>query len=99
MKVVFTGEARRDLADIGDSIAVDSPNRARSFVRELTLKARQLAEMPRAFPLVPRYETSGVRRRPFGNYLIFYRAEKDQITIVHIMHGARDYERLLFPDP
>ena len=40
----------------------------------------------------------GIRRRPFGNYLIFYRIGIDAIEVVHILHGARDYEPLLFPE-
>ena len=33
-----------------------------------------------------------------GNYLIFYLLEADTVHIVHILHGAQDYEALLFPD-
>ena len=53
--------------------------------------------MPRAFPLIPRYEQHGIRRRPSGNYLIFYRFEDDRLTVLHVLHGTRDYEALLFP--
>jgi plasmid stabilization system protein ParE len=28
--------------------------------------------------------------------LIFYRVDADQVFIVHILHGAQDYESLLF---
>ena len=52
--------------------------------------------MPQAFPLVPRFEHTGIRRRVHGNYLIFYRIGPDAVDIIHIMHGAMDYERLLF---
>jgi plasmid stabilization system protein ParE len=48
--------------------------------------------------LVPRYEHHGIRRRPFGSYLIFYRVGTEAIEVVHILHGARDYEPLLFPE-
>jgi toxin ParE1/3/4 len=47
---------------------------------------------------VPRYEQFGIRRRPFGNYLIFYRVGPDAIEVVHILHRARDFEPLLFPE-
>jgi toxin ParE1/3/4 len=53
--------------------------------------------MPLAYPLVPRYESGGIRRRPVGDYLISYRLQDSRIEIVHILHGARDYEALLFP--
>jgi plasmid stabilization system protein ParE len=57
-----------------------------------------LADAPRGYPLVPRYEQFGIRRRPFGNFLIFYRVGTETIEVVHILHGARDYEPLLFPE-
>ena len=60
-----------------------------------------MLDAPRGYPLVPRYEHLGIRRRPFGRFLIFYRAGTDAIEVVHILHGlhgARDYESLLFPE-
>jgi toxin ParE1/3/4 len=98
VKVVVTAEAHQDLLRIGDYIAADNPVRARSFLRELREAIRQIGEVPRGFPLVPRYETSGIRRRPYGNHLIFYRVESDRVAIAHILHSARDYERILFPE-
>ena len=79
MKVVFTQSAKIDLEQIGDYIARDNPKRALSFVQELRSAALTLAGTPRALPVVPRYEGYAIRRRPFGNYLIFYRAEADQL--------------------
>jgi toxin ParE1/3/4 len=98
VKVRFSDEALRDLRRIGDYIARDSPLRAREFVRGLRSRAMQLSENPLAFPLVPRHEHSGIRRRVFRNYLIFYLIEGEIVYIVHILHGAQDYESILFPD-
>jgi toxin ParE1/3/4 len=56
----------------------------------------KLWAMRHAYPLVPRYEHVGIRRRPHGNYLIFHRISVDAIDIVHILRGARDYEPILF---
>jgi toxin ParE1/3/4 len=55
-----------------------------------------LTAVPRAYPLVPRHEKSGVRRAPHGNYLIFYRVTADMVEILHVLHGARDYEPIVF---
>jgi toxin ParE1/3/4 len=33
----------------------------------------------------------GLRFFPVGNYLIFYNARDDGITVVRVLHGARDY--------
>jgi plasmid stabilization system protein ParE len=98
MRVVLSGEAKTDLREIGFFIARDNKIRARSFVRELQAKAHDVGNMPRAFPPIPRYEHHGIRRRPYRDYLILYRIEDSRISIVRILHGARDYEALLFPE-
>lgn len=95
MRVMLSDSAKVDLAGIADHIAQDNPRRAHSFVKELLDKAYGLADMPHAFPLVRNYEQFGIRRRAHGSYLIFYRVGGDAVTIIHILHGARDYERLL----
>jgi toxin ParE1/3/4 len=96
--VVVTAGAERDLEDIASYVAAQSPRSALMLIRGLREKCESLADAPRGYPLVPRYEHKGVRRRPFGNYLIFYRVGQDAIEVIHILHGARDYEPLLFPE-
>lgn len=53
--------------------------------------------MPMAYPVVPRYEKYGIRRRLCGDYLIFYVIREQVVSIVHVCHGSQDYETLLFP--
>jgi toxin ParE1/3/4 len=96
--VAFTLEAESDLDAIAEYIARDSATAALNLVYDLREKCLAIAHAPRAWPLVPRYEHHGIRRRPSGNYLIFYRIGRTTIEVVHILHGARDYEPLLFPE-
>jgi len=95
MRVDLTRAARRGLAQIGDFIRRDNPKRATALVDDLIDRCEELAQMPRAFPLIPRYEHHGIRRRSYRGYLIFYRANADTVEILHIFYGARDYEALL----
>lgn len=95
MKVRLSQEARAELKRIGDYIATDNPTRAKHFVRELLASCAALGHMPEAFPLIPRYEANGVRRRAHGNYLVLYRVEAKQVVVLHVLHGARDYLPLL----
>jgi plasmid stabilization system protein ParE len=98
MNVVLSDQARASLREIAHFIARDNRARARSFARALRAKALEIGAMPRAFPLVPRYERLGVRRRVYRDYLIFYCVEGDRVVIIHILHGVVDYEPLLFPE-
>jgi plasmid stabilization system protein ParE len=98
VKVVFADDAMADLEQIGDFIARDSPRRAATFIRELRQPAIAIGAAPRAFPLIARYRQHGIRFRAFGSDLIFYTLGDDRLAIVHVLHGARDYEALLFPD-
>lgn len=96
MKVVITETAKADLIEIGEFIRAHNPKRAASFVTELLNRCKTLGDMPRAFPLVPRYEQHGIRRMAHRDYLIFYRIATDAVEVLHILNGARDYESLLF---
>jgi toxin ParE1/3/4 len=95
--VVVTAEAETDLEQIAAYVAERNPQSALKLVRELRDRCESLVDTPRGYPLVPRYEQFGIRRRPFGNFLIFYRIGAETIDVVHVLHGARDYEPLLFP--
>jgi len=97
MIVVLTASAAADLESLADWIAQSNPAHALTFVRELRERCNGLAAMPYAYPLVPRYEHSGIRRRLHGSYLIFYRVAGETIVVLRVMHGARDYEAILFP--
>lgn len=96
MNVVLTQRATNDLLSIQQYISQRNPERAETFVEELLERCYDLADMATAFPLVPRYERYGIRRRSHGNYLIFYQITGDQIEVIHILHGAREYLPLLF---
>ena len=97
MILVFTNEATADLENLGDYIAEESPSQAMAFVQELRRHCASLLDMPKRFPLTPRHEISGIRRMVHGNFLVFYRVTVENVEIIRILHGARDYEPLLFP--
>ena len=99
MKVVITAAAKADLLAIRRYIEADNPTRAVSFVEELLNRCLALADTPRAYPLVPRYERFGIRRCVHGDDLIFYLLQPEQIEVIHVLQGARDIEALLFGSP
>ena len=98
MIVEITASAERDLENIADYIARDSALAALRFIDALQAKCVDLGELPYAFPLIPRYEQHGIRRRVHGNYLILYRVDAERVVVLRILHGAVAYETVLFPD-
>lgn len=97
MRVDLTTAARADIAEIGAYIRSDNPARAATFEQELVSACEAISDLPLGWPMVPRYEHIGYRRKAYKQYLIFYRLSADRIEIVRILHGRRDIERLLFP--
>jgi plasmid stabilization system protein ParE len=98
VKVIITKSAETDLENIAEYIAQDSPKRAVTFVREVVDAAMRLADFPTAYSLIPNYESRGLRRRPYGNYVIFYVIRSEWIAIERVLNAAQDVEAELFPD-
>lgn len=95
MRVVVTESTLSDLASIASFIASDNPDGARRFVLEMGEACAGLAHHAERFPRVARYECLHIRKRVFGQYLILYRIGKIEVEIVHIVHGAGDWEAIL----
>ncbi len=98
MQVRITRSARDDLEAIGGFIAEDNPLRADSFVTELLERCGSLAIRPERYPVATHWRGRELRRCPFGKYLILYSIRDEELEINHIVHSARDYMRLLFPE-
>jgi plasmid stabilization system protein ParE len=98
MKVVFSAEAATDLEKIADFIAENNPNRAVTFLAELEEACLSLADFAERYAIVPRFASQAIRRRPVGNYLIFYKIGAKRIEILHVLHGAMDVDAALFPN-
>ena len=95
-KVWLSTEAIQDIAAIGDEMSQYSPRRAAKFTDDIGIEFELLREMPDRFAKVRRHEN--LRRKVFGRYLIFYRVSETAVDIVHVIHGAMDYEAILFSE-
>ncbi|CAN5394215.1 type II toxin-antitoxin system RelE/ParE family toxin [soil metagenome] len=91
MRVIFTRPADQDLAEIGAWIEGDSPRAASRTLNALVDASIKLGSFPLRYPEIPGLH---LRKRPFGQYLIFYRVT-DQVEIIRILHSARDWLSLL----
>ena len=95
MRVQFSDDAKADLLEIEAYIAADNPRRALTFIGELRERCRSLSRLPFAFPVVRLRSGVELRRRSYASYNIFYRVKDETVVITRVLHGARDYSRLL----
>jgi toxin ParE1/3/4 len=98
VRVKIMPSAESDLEQIGDWIALGDPRRAITFTDQLRQRCERVGSSPRAYPLIPGHEASGIRRCVYRGYLIFYRVAPELVEVIHVLHGARDVDAILFPD-
>jgi plasmid stabilization system protein ParE len=96
--LVVTASAEAEVDEIASYLAETSPVSALRFIDEIETAIRQLGEWALRYPLVPGHDQSGIRRRVVRPYNIYYRVAGREVEVLHILHAARDYERLLFPE-
>ena len=89
MRLAISPLAEQDLEAIGDYIAAGSSTRALSFVRSLRTQCLRIALNPSSYRLRPELGQD-IRSCAIGNYVIFFVATKNDVTIVRVLHGARD---------
>lgn len=86
-----TDEAREHLKEIATYIALDNPERAESFSKELFQTARALAQAPYVGSDFITRGGQKLRSVSHGNYLIIYKVFEDRqiVEIWAFWHGAR----------
>jgi toxin ParE1/3/4 len=94
MKVVLTAPALADLDDIADWIGRDDWDRAEAFVEMLRRRCATLSRHPRRHPVVPQIVSARIHKLSYRGYLIFYRID-EQVDVLRIVHGAREWAALL----
>lgn len=98
LRLVYAPEALGDLRSILRHIAVDNPIAARAFVGAIERRCHGLAKQPNLGR--PRGDLgSGLRIFPFRRRVVIaYRIEGDDLAILRVFYGGRDYEALLTDD-
>lgn len=94
--VIVAPRAARDLERIVRYISVDNPARAVTFGRELTQRARAVAEFPLRGRIVPEFGDLNIREVIHGSYRIVYRvkAAEGKIEIARFWHAAQGLPRV-----
>ena len=89
----WSRRAVRDLIEIADFIALDSPAAARVWVERLRHRAERAATAPRAGRIVPEFGREDVREVLLKSYRIVYRIVPGAIAVLTVFEGHRQMPR------
>ena len=95
LELIYSGAAERDFRDLFNSIAVDKPLAARTYLQTVRATCEMLSEMPFAGPEV--FPPAGglrlfVHRR---RVVILYRPNRKGLLIVRALHHSRDVQAVI----
>ena len=85
--VAWASPALDDLQRIIDFIALDKPNAAKGFAKEVFTKVSNLEKFPKRGKLPPELEGTFYLEMIVSPARIIYRIEGDDVIILHILRG------------
>ncbi len=91
MKVLWTSAALRHLREAREYIEIDNPAAALKQIEMIETSANHL----RAFPMIGRTgRHPGTRELPVSAtpYILIYRIKEENVQILAVLHGARNYK-------
>jgi len=92
---VLSPLAERDLIDIWNYVALDSPDAADRVLLKLRDELRKLAANPGLGHWRPDLPVSDLRVWTVYSYLIIFRFTADDLQVIRIIHGSRDLPNTL----
>jgi addiction module RelE/StbE family toxin len=98
-EIRWTLTAAEDVQLLEQWIARDSPLNAVDFTDRLIGSVEILANNPLIGRVVPEFNREGLRELIFKGYRIVYSVEEGRLTILRVVHGARDLRRLAAREP
>lgn len=103
MNLHVSPAAQQDLQGIRDYITLelDNSTAASNTVSRIARAIRSLGDFPDSgAPLASSIDVSThYRYLVCGSYLIFYWHEGDDVYVMRILYGRRDYMKILFGEP
>jgi toxin ParE1/3/4 len=92
-EVAFRRAALRDLERIVLQIAAHDPGAARRFRDRILARIDLLRHHPESAQPRPEFGANS-RTIPIGRYIVLVRVVAPDVTVLRIVHGARDLPRL-----
>ena len=91
-KIVWTQSALDDLTGIRDYIARDSVYYADKFVNDALRSVERLEVFPFSGRMVAERNRADIREIGFGAYRIIYKIVDDDVYVVTMVHGKRNFK-------
>lgn len=96
MRLVLLDQAKEDIANIADYIAEQSKNKriGKEFAKRILDKCKELASIKGMIGVERPELRAGLRSHPFGNYVIFFIYNDNNLEVVTIIEGHRDIKSM-----
>ena len=101
-KLHYSADSRNDLSQIKEHISVeyDNPTAATRMVEYIVKRIRGLKHFPEMGALLSSIVDIDTNYRYLvcKKYLVFYRIDGNDVFIIRVLYGGRDYTSILFGD-
>ena len=94
LSIRWSRNAFRQIRNIGDYIAADSPVQAKRVVEKLFAAPEKVSSNPRRGQIVPELASDEVREIRVYSYRIIYRYSETIVEVAAVLHG----KQLLTPE-
>ena len=91
--------ASADLQELENFIARDSALHAVNFIDRIVESAERLQNSPQLGRVVLEFGRTDIRELIFNAYRIVYLFRNDKVSILRVVHGARDLADLVRKEP
>lgn len=98
-KVRWSLTAGDDLRELEDFIARDSVLHAIQFIDRIVESAETLQITPQLGRIVPEFSRPDLRELLFRGYRVVYLLKDEYVTILRVVHGARELVELVRREP
>lgn len=92
-RVVWTEQAQAALDEILTYVSQDSPQAARALLEKTLESAGSLSTLAEHGRVVPELQDEAVRELLVSRYRMLYEVRSTQVSILAILHGARDFAK------
>ena len=92
MRIQWSETSINDLLQIKEYISIGSPHYANIFINRIFAITKKSSTFPQIGRKVPEMNRDDIREVIFRNYRIIYHLEDSLITVLTVIHGARNLQ-------